>query len=109
MRNEIVAMDARWFQAYYAQDTAGMRSLTHDGFRLVDLRPPGARSEPGTPGVRRRIEQTAVDVEGDALVLVARMVEDTPAGGRIVSELSEVWGTDGTGWKMIGMRITPAR
>ena len=51
-----------------------------------------------------------VDVEGEALVLLARMTEQitSPISAVYVSDIVEIWlSTDGR-WRLLGLRIRPA-
>jgi hypothetical protein len=108
VRDDLLDGDRRWFAAYYAGGS-GLAGVTSERFQVVDLRPPADRVRPGTPGVVRQLERTAIDAEGEALILTARMVEETPATGqRVLSELSEVWVARGKAWELLGVRIRPA-
>ena len=110
VRSELLQVDRRWFDAFYAGDTKTITEINSATFRLADVRRVDQRPGPGSFPPVRRLDGVRVDVEGEALVLLARMTEQitSPISAVYVSDIVEIWlSTDGR-WRLLGLRIRPA-
>ena len=111
MRNELLQADRRWFDAFYAGDTRTLTGINSAMFRLADARRGDQRPGPASFPPMRRVDNVRIDVEGEALVLLARMTEQVsdPVPNVFVSDIVELWlSTDGR-WRLLGLRIRPAQ
>ena len=101
---EILAKHQRWLDAYSRGDTQVIRTLTTDGFSLLDER---SAAEKNATAQEPEVSEVRIDVAGVGAVLTGRL-RTMIQGVLNEAMLSEVWVRDGQQrWALMGVRITP--
>jgi len=110
---EILRATQQWFEAYFAGNGEGMRSIATPDFAMVDERADGQRLPATMRAVERGLQEVRIEVAGDAAVISARLTERATVNGQLreyVSLVSGVWVRADGSWRLMGVRfIDPAR
>jgi hypothetical protein len=113
VEREILRATQQWFEAYFAGNGEGMRSVATPDFAMVDERADGQRLPATTRAVERGLQQVRIEVAGDAAVISARLTERANVNGQMreyVSLVSGVWVRADGSWRLMGVRfIDPAK
>jgi ketosteroid isomerase-like protein len=110
---EVARATQRWFEAYFAGDTAVMNDIAAPDFSMLEQRTGSERLPATMRGVDRSLQKVQIEVAGDGAVMSATLTERVTLEGRpreYVCLVSGVWIRTEGRWRLKEVRfIDPFR